>query len=424
MTFANNASKKQKMYNLEYHNPETEYSFLGGCTLEQYHHYITQANEQLFTEERLDLYKAMVDCFSKHGIITFDGIKTRFGSVPNELIVNARPPAAALEELIRLGKKRELKLRSDMLSDLSKQHDPEYGEILKAININAMGASHDSSLTVGAQNALSTINAKRSGNYKPLKTGFSVLDKRLGGEWRRKNVYVIGAEANTGKTALLQHCFLNMAREDGNGSLFLSLEMSKEDLMLRWVSNMLGIDYTKLLEGNLTDQELEIVEEAFVTLQGLPLYVVDSPRMRMEDYGNEIRKHVLHYGISVVGIDYLQICKTNFGTNNKNTELGLLITYLKDLAKDLNIAIIVLSQITTSKEGIYSIRDSGDVVNAADAIIIMSKVSDDLDSFEDILGRKQLTLDFGKGRYNKTGKPVLVQFIGAYQRFESINTIV
>lgn len=383
--------------------------------------WMNRISPALFTGKRVDVFHAMQNSFIKYGSVTYEGIRNHYkGTVPNELAAaqggNIR---ATVDELARLAKKRQAARTSATLKELAGQHDPQIDAIQSALIFDPIMADEDSSLVAGAQILLSDLELKRKGLYKFTRTGIRFLDNSMGGEYRPKTLVVYAAAPGSGKTTLMCQSMLEMSEgyiNETTGeliitpSLMFSLEMAKEDLLLKWLGNRLEIDTQNILAGKLNDEEFQRIEEKTVYFQRLPIYIIDKSDITLAQIIYEIKKHVFRYGVRVVFIDYLQIVNHQ-PTGNTNSDLGEFSVAMKSLAKREGITIVLLSQITAGKDGTFQIRDSGEVGNIADVVFKAELETDEIGPL------KPVTVKRLKNRLGPTGSVPLL-FNGPYQRFE------
>lgn len=382
--------------------------------------WINRISPALFTGKRIDVFKAMQNSYSLYGTITWEGIRTQFdGNVPNELSAaqggNIR---ASVDELVRLARKRQASQKAATFKELADQHNPKLDALQAASIVDPILADEDSTLMQGAQTFLNDLAHKRSGEYRLTKSGFKMFDNSFGGEFKAKTLVLYLGGPGAGKTTLVSQSMLSMAEgyiNERSGekivtpSLFFSLEMSKPDIMLKWLGNKLSINTQDILSGTLDDEQFQQIEEETVRLQRLPMYIIDNPSITLNQMTYEIRKHVYRYGVKVVFIDYLQI--VNYSpTGQPNKDLGDFAWHMKELAKKENITVVILSQITPGNEGTFRIRNSGEVGAHADAIFEGELETDDLTPI------KTVNVNRTKNRLGPIGKCVL-HFHACYQRF-------
>lgn len=413
-----------------------EWRLLNKLLLPENRDWINRISPELFTGQRINVHRAMQLSFVEYGNVSYEGIH-RFldGKVPGELTAATQGDLYALiDQAIRLATKRQLRTTANRLAELSKQYDPSKDDIRTAMDVEPIMAEQDSGLAMGAQSFMGDLHAKRSGDYIFARTGFKVLDRNMGGEWKPKGLIIMAGGTGSGKTTFWTTIQKKMAQgyisQHGERiqtpSLFFSLEMSKADLISKMIGDELSIDTQLLASGNFQqivddsdglyeteDDVIRAIEDKMVDLQQLPMYIIDDGRINMAQIVYQIRKHVHRYGVRVVAIDYLQIVN-HAPTGNKNSDLGQIAQVLKEVAKRENITIILLSQIN-DKEGVDIIRDSGEVRAVAD--VIMQLIPEDDDGLVSASAIKYVYIGIWKNRYGGVGKKYPVYLHGPHQRF-------
>jgi replicative DNA helicase len=253
------------------------------------------------------------------------------------------------------------------------------------------------------------------------------MDRNMGGEWKPKGLILLAGGVGSGKTTFWVNSAKAMAKGIMNPrtgeieqtpSLFFSLEMSREDLLMKMVADELDIDSGKILAADLEDEDysaaenIERIERKMVELQQLPMYIIDNGRLTLAQMVYEIRKHVQKYAVRVVAIDYLQIVN-HHPSGSANQDLGEFALAMKDLAKRENITIIILSQLNRSGEGINSIRDSGEVQAVVDVAVALVTDDDLVTS-----AKRGMNMEWWKNRYGAAGRKTPLLLNGPYHRFE------
>lgn len=368
--------------------------------------------KQIFTEERQDIFEAMKSAYIKYGELTYEGLRIALkGNIPPQItsgiVANQR---ALVDELILVARRRQLLQAAQDLEFESKKFEPDEVAINRVLDFEPLAPSADTTIIPGAQRMLGDLFRKTNGQYTFIHTGLRFLDNMLGGEWIPKTLTIIMAKPGTGKTALVGQSMLEMARQHNIQSMLFSLEMAKEQLVLRWVSYLLEIDASQLLLGRITTEQRKRVEEAVMQLQQLPISVIDTPSIRLDQIKKEIKDFASRGG-RVVFLDYIQIVN-HMNTGIKNYDLGEVAQVLKESAKENDVAVVALSQMNKSGEGMDAIRDSGEISQIADAIIELAPI----DEFADDNGLRGVSLEFHKNRNGRLGKNS-VAFNGAFQKF-------
>lgn len=391
------------------------------CLLnEENSEWINRISGALFTGKREQVFKAMQDAYAVYGVISYEGIRNKFnGAVPGELSASQGSNIrAAVDDLARLARKRQAARISATMKELADQHDPKLDQIQAGLVCDPIMAEEDSSLIIGAQQFLTDLTKKRSGEYRLAKSGFKFLDNSMGGEWKSQTLVLYLGSPGAGKTTAVAQSMLSMAEGYENeitgehivtSSLFFSFEMAKKDIMLKWLGSTLEIDTQDILAGRLTDEQFQAIEDKTVYFQRLPTYIIDTPTLSLSQILYEIRKHVYRYGVKVVFIDYLQIVNHS-PTGQVNTDLGMFAQMMKEIAKKENITVVILSQITPKNEGSFRVRGSGEVGAHADVIFEAELESEDLGPIKNVMITRT------KNRLGPIGKSVLL-FNSPYQKF-------
>lgn len=414
-----------------------EWKTLNKLLLPQNRDYINRLSPLLFLGVRWDTHRAMQMAFTKYGVITYEGVHEFMdGKVPGELTAATHGDLPTLvTQLIRLAKKRQLKKHAQRLAELANVYNPNDNDINDALQFTTVNMENESSLMLGAQAFLGDLHAKNMGDYIFARTGFKMTDRYMGGEYRPQGLIILAGGAGSGKTTWWVNSSKRMAQgiPDRSGemrqtaSLFISLEMSQRDLLLKMVADELDIDNTDLASGefqkiadlhdiyNTPDEVIDAVERKVAELQQLPMYVIENGKLTLAQITYEIRKHVQKYGVRVVAIDYMQLIN-HHPTGNANNDLGDVAEAMKDIAKKENITIILLSQINRAGEGLDAIRDSGEVQAVADVVIQL--IPDDDDAMTNTGGLRSVYFAFWKNRFGPANKKSPLLFNGAYQRFE------
>jgi replicative DNA helicase len=401
----------------------TEWRGLATLLEEKNVEWMNRVSPGLFTGDRVNVFHAMQDAYVKHGEITYEGIKVNNnGVVPGQLTAaqggNIR---AIVEELARLARKRQAYRVSTAMKELAQSADPTMAEIHQALLFDPILAEEDSSLAPGAQELLSDLHLKQTGEYKYARSGLRVIDGSLGGEWKPRAAVIVAASPGSGKTTLVAQSMIRMARGYTNEttgeiivtpSLFFSLEMAKSDLLIKWLGDELTIDTALIQSGKLTKDQFTRIERQTVDIQSLPMYVIDNGALTLGQMVYEIKKHINQHDVRVVFVDYLQIVN-HAPTGNRNADLGDFVLALKALAKREGITVVILSQVTEGNEGAFITRDSGNVGAVVDAMFYLTL--DDGDGFGSPV--RNVTMERRKNRFGPTGK-VPLMFNGPYQRFE------
>lgn len=248
-------------------------------------------------------------------------------------------------------------------------------------------------------------------------TGLGHLDKALSGGLRPGNVYVLAARPSVGKSSLALAILLAVAK-DGRACGFLSQEMPRSEVMDRAIANLGCIDYETLQTGQFGETDWTSMSEATDALARLPLFIDDEPALTLA----AIRSKAValkREGLHVLAIDYLQLCE--FQREKGQTDaaaIGEISKGIKALAKDLGIAVLLLSQLNRDVERraspeptLSDLRDSGAIEQDADVVLMLWRVR----TFQ---ASQVMGLGLPKNRQGKAGKRLAIEFRGQYQRWD------
>jgi replicative DNA helicase len=262
---------------------------------------------------------------------------------------------------------------------------------------------------------LDHINELGEGKRAPgWPTRIPWLDKVLNGGLLPGRLYGIAARPSVGKSSLAEAIGLTLAGHE-LPTLLLSQEMPDVEVADRAVASIGRLDYEQLQTGQLAGDDWGRLSEAVEQGARLPFYVDDQPALRLTDIRAKAR---MVKGLKVLIIDYLQLCAGSGGKDNRNAEIEEITRGLKALAKDMNIAVIVLSQLNREVEkrankrpNLGDLRDSGAIEQDLDVVMFLWPVRE-----LEAEGRRIIGLEVAKNRQGKRGE-IGLDFFGATQRW-------
>ncbi len=228
------------------------------------------------------------------------------------------------------------------------------------------------------------VAANRTTGLSGLETGFHELDKLTSG-WQNSDLIIIAARPAMGKTAFVLSMAKNMAVNYNTPVALFSLEMSNLQLVNRLVSNVCEIPGEKIRSGQLSAVEWDQFMARVKNLYGAPMFVDDTPSLSIFELRTKARRLVREKGVKIIIIDYLQLMNASgmkFGSREQ--EVSMISRSLKQLAKELNIPVIALSQLNRSvesrgdgKEGkrpqLSDLRESGAIEQDADIVCFIHR---------------------------------------------------
>lgn len=218
---------------------------------------------------------------------------------------------------------------------------------------------------------------KDKAKLRGVPTGYRDLDAMLAG-LQRSDLFILAARPSMGKTAFVMNLAHNIAIGSKEPVLIFSLEMSKEQLVDRLLAMESGVDAWALRTGNLNDDDFEKIGNAMGTLSEAKMYIDDSPGVTVSDMRTKARREAHQHGLGLIIIDYLQLMSggSKFGgSDNRVQEISEISRGLKGLARELNVPVIALSQLSRSVESrspqipqLSDLRESGSIEQDADVV--------------------------------------------------------
>jgi replicative DNA helicase len=184
-----------------------------------------------------------------------------------------------------------------------------------------------------------------------IPSGFSDLDRVTSG-WQKSDLVILAARPGMGKTAFVLSMARNTAVQFNKPVAVFSLEMSSVQLVNRLISSESGIPAEKLRKGNLEDHEWIQLNQQITSLSEAPLFIDDTPALTVFELRAKCRRLVRNNGVEMVIIDYLQLMHAGNSnkSGNREQEISTISRSLKSIAKELNIPIIALSQLSRAVE--------------------------------------------------------------------------
>lgn len=271
--------------------------------------------------------------------------------------------------------------------------------------------------------------ANRTSGLSGLQTGFHELDKVTSG-WQNSDLIIIAARPAMGKTAFVLSMAKNMAVNYNIPIAVFSLEMSNLQLVNRLISNVCELPGEKIKSGQLTSLEWDQLMARIKHLNGAPLYIDDTASLSVFELRTKARRLVREHDIKMIIIDYLQLMNASgmkFGSREQ--EVSMISRSLKQLAKELNIPIIALSQLSRQVENrsdnkrpqLSDLRESGAIEQDADIVCFIHRPeyyyhSDTDPSGKDIRGLAEFII--AKHRSGSV-KDVNMRFRAQFARFEN-----
>jgi replicative DNA helicase len=255
-------------------------------------------------------------------------------------------------------------------------------------------------------------------------TSFTDLDEMTSG-LQRGDLVIIAARPSMGKTSLALNIAQHVGTKTGMTVGFFSLEMAKEQLFLRMLSTEAGIDGHRLRSGFLRTDDWGKLSRALGVLSEARIFIDDTPSIGVLEMRAKARRLMAEHGLNLLVVDYIQLMQGRGRFENRVQELGSLSRALKGLAKELNIPILMLSQLSRAPENrpgrrpqLSDLRESGALEQDADVVILIYRE----DQYEETVENKGIAeIIVAKQRNGPTGT-IRLAFLREHTRFENLDT--
>jgi replicative DNA helicase len=255
--------------------------------------------------------------------------------------------------------------------------------------------------------------AKDDSLVKGVPTGFVALDNKLSG-LQPSDLIIVAARPSMGKTALALNIAQNAAIRAKKSVGIFSLEMSKEQLVDRLFSSMLGVDSWKLQRGKLDDSDFQNMGPIMDELSKANIFIDDSVASSLPELRTKARRLQMEHGLDLIIVDYLQLMSTGNASyaGNRVQEISEISRALKQIARELHVPIVALSQLSRAVESrpgnipaLSDLRDSGSIEQDADVVLMMYRE----DYYEEDSSRPGMTdIYIRKHRNGPTGRVELL----------------
>lgn len=267
---------------------------------------------------------------------------------------------------------------------------------------------------------------KDKGKIRGVPTGFKDLDNILAG-LQKSDLFILAARPSMGKTALALNLAHNVAIKAGVPALIFSLEMSKEQLVDRLLAMESGVDAWALRTGNLNDADFEKIGHAMGSLSEAQIYIDDTPGITVSDLRTKARREAHQRPLGLIIVDYLQLMSGGGrygGEGNRVQEISEISRGLKGIARELNVPLLALSQLSRSVESrspqipqLADLRESGSIEQDADVVAFLYRE----EYYRPDTDRKNITDVFIKKHRNGPTGAVELYFDREHQRFRSLD---
>jgi replicative DNA helicase len=434
-------------------NAEAEASLLGALLIDS--EAIVKIADNVSPADFFDkrherIYEAILQLYENHSAIDVLTLSDRLknngyldaigGPAYLTELTNFVPTAAHIEQYADIVAQKAMRRRliaaskeiADMGSDESKQLRALIEEAeIKLFEVSQQHIKQDviSLETVLAESfdRLDDLHKDKQ-KIRGIPTGFKDIDNTLAG-FQRSDLVILAARPSMGKTALALNFAHNVAVQAQQPVLVFSLEMSKEQLVDRLLSVESGVDAWALRTGNLTDTDFEKIGHAMGTLSEAQIFIDDSPGITISDLRTKARREAHRHQLGLIIVDYLQLMSggARFGgdAGNRVQEISEISRGLKGVARELNVPVLALSQLSRSVESrspqipqLADLRESGSIEQDADVVAFIYRE----EYYNPETDRRGLADIFIKKHRNGPTGNVELRFENEKQRFHSVDT--
>lgn len=221
---------------------------------------------------------------------------------------------------------------------------------------------------------------KDKGTIRGVPTGYKDLDGKLAG-FQKSDLIILAARPSIGKTAMALNLAQNIALKSDKPVLLFSLEMSKEQLVDRMLASEAGVNSWNLRTGHLSDSDFEKISHAMGPLSEAQIFIDDAPGITVSDLRTKARREAHKRELGLIIVDYLQLMSGGSkygGDGNRVQEISEISRGLKSVARELNVPVVALSQLSRSVESrspqipqLSDLRESGSIEQDADVVMFL-----------------------------------------------------
>lgn len=311
-------------------------------------------------------------------------------------LVNRVPTAANIEHYGRIIRdhhtKRELIRAAGVVSELAFSSEGEVHEVLDKTESAIFSISQSyvrrgflpvKDVLAEAFDRLDAIHKSGAG-LRGVPTGFIDLDQKLSG-MQESNLLILAARPGQGKTAFVLNVAQHITTREKAPVGFFSLEMSKEELVDRLLVAQADVDAWRLKTGRLSEDDFAKLSEAMGELADAPLFIDDTPGLNIMEMRSKARRLQIEFDVKLIIVDYLQLVDPGRRLDNRVVEVSMVSQALKNLARELKIPVLAVSQLSRAvehrgekKPQLADLRESGAIEQDADVVMFLYRPEEEL----------------------------------------------
>jgi replicative DNA helicase len=381
-------------------NLDAEKSILGAVLIDE--NVLTRVSDSIKAEDFYDprherIFAAMIRLYERHqpvDLLTLsdelkkqDHLEEAGGTDYISELTNQVPTAAHAESyaeiIVQNAMRRRLITASGTIAELAFDESKASDELLESAEQELFAISDKAGkkdmvsleqILVESFDRLEELH-KNKGALRGVRTGFRDLDGMTAG-LQRSDLIILAARPAMGKTTLVTNLAYNVATLAKQAVLFFSLEMGKEQLVDRMLADAAGVDAWNIRTGNLSDQDFEKLSRAMGEMAEAPIFIDDTPGVTVLDLRTKARRAAHDHPLGLIIIDYLQLMQgSGRSGDNRVQEVSEISRGLKLVARELNVPVIALSQLSRSVENrspqipqLADLRESGSIEQDADIV--------------------------------------------------------
>ncbi|MBI4990899.1 replicative DNA helicase [Candidatus Gottesmanbacteria bacterium] len=229
---------------------------------------------------------------------------------------------------------------------------------------------------------------KRGSALRGIPSGFADLDNKLAG-MQDSNLLILAARPGQGKTAFVLNCAQYIGVHEKLPVGIFSLEMSKEELVDRLLVSQADVDAWRLKTGKLTDEDFTKLSEAMGELSEAPIYIDDTPGINIFEMRTKARRLQIAHNLKLLIVDYLQLVDPGRHFDNRVQEVSIVSQSLKNLARELKIPVLAVSQLSRAVEArgtkipqLADLRESGAIEQDSDVVMFLYREEQELEKWD------------------------------------------
>ena len=400
--------------------------------------------EDFYREDNREIYSAMMDIYSigkEIDMITVTeqlrlrGTLERVGGTQNlATLIDNVPTTSNIENYVKIVEEKStlrnlIRVANDIIKTGYSQTEEldsiieqsEKGIFDLVQNRNSKGYASMKEILVDAFDSIEKMYQNKS-RLSGIESGFIDLDEKISG-LNNSDLIIVAARPAMGKSAFVLNIASFVAMHDKVPVMIFSLEMSKEQLVKRILSSESEIDSMKLNNANLDSDEWLKLGEASGRLSDIPIYIDDTPALSSSEIRAKCRKAKLEKNVGLIIIDYLQLMESRTNNASRQQEISEISRSLKILAKELDVPVIALSQLSRATESradhrpmLSDLRESGSIEQDADIVMFLHRE----DYYDKETEKKNIAeVIIAKNRNGETGT-VELAWMGKYTKFANL----